>query len=243
MYHLTSIKTTGLILFSVFLLQTTWLNPVFGQGGGGGGSSSQGISGSGIAGSDVSQSELTSKASQMPRFTGFDSLNRTTFIGADGTYFPQRTSSGTRLSSGQTLSAGQQSTAERSSTRTANRSTTNMRNRAMTGTMGNMGRMGGVGGANTNTVRSVTSLGYSFNETAETLRSEQTQTVRGSQLENRIKNSNKINAIAPITVEIDHSTAILRGVVENEHQRKLLEQYVKLEPGITKVQNELALPE
>ena len=115
-----------------------------------------------------------------------------------------------------------------------------MRNRNTTNMMGNMGRMGGLSGANTNTVRSVTSLGYSLSETVETVRP--TEAVRISKIENRINNNSRIAALVPITVEMENSTVILRGVVKNEHERKLLEQFVKLEPGIHRVQNELTLP-
>ena len=100
--------------------------------------------------------------------------------------------------------------------------------------------MGGLGGTNTNTVRSVTSLGYSLSETAEATRP--SEAARVSQIENRINNNGRITVLVPITVEMENSTVILRGVVKNEHDRKLLEQLVKLEPGISKVQNELKLP-
>ena len=240
----TSLKTVCWIAFGAILIYSASQNPVWGQrtgttsGGTGGGTSSP-ITDQGIAGSDVQMSELSSQASNMPRFSGFERLDRTIpFLGNSGTYYPPRSSAGTRLSSGTQASSGNTRTTTTGSRTTRTASTA--RNRTTTGMMGNMGRTGGLGGTNTNTVRSVTSLGYSFNETTATLRPE--QTVRVSQIENRIKNNHRINAIAPITVEIENTTAVLRGIVENEHQRKLLEQFVKLEPGIYRVQNELTLP-
>ena len=62
--------------------------------------------------------------------------------------------------------------------------------------------------------------------------------MRVPQIESRI-NSSRVQPVVPVTVEIKDKTAVLRGVVKNEHDRRLLEQFVKLEPGIVKVQNEL----
>ena len=226
----TSAKTTYFIVFGAILFQAGFYNPAFGQRTDGTGTSSP-VTSQGIAGSDVQSSEIRSLSSQMPRFAGFNRLDQTAYIGSN-VYHPQR------LSTGQTLPSGQQaSSGNTRAMTTGSRTTRNaMSNRNMT-TM-NMGR-GGVG-TNTNTVRSVTSLGYSFNETLETIR--QPEAIRMSQIENRINNNSRITAIVPITVEMENSTAILRGVVKNEHERRLLEQLVKLEPGIYRVQNELTLP-
>ncbi len=96
--------------------------------------------------------------------------------------------------------------------------------------------MGGLGGTSSNTVQSVTSLGYSLGNTSRSA-----EPVRAPVIENRI-NTSKVKPLVPVTVEIKDSTAILRGVVKNDHERNLLEQFVKLEPGIHKVQNELLCP-
>ena len=229
MNFFTTVKATFAVMFGAFLIQTAFQNPAFGQGGG---NNSQGLSGSEIQGS-----EITSKMSEMPRFNGFERLEKTTYIGGTSAYFPPRMSTGQRLSSGQQASSGNTRTATTGSRTTGSAAT--MRNRNTTNMMGNMGRMGGVGGTNTNTVRSVTSLGYSLSETAETARP--SEAVRISQIENRINNNSRITVIVPVTVEMENSTAILRGTVKNEHERKLLEQLVKLEPGIHRVQNELTL--
>jgi len=230
------------------LSQAAFQNSAFGQssglGGGGGGGGSPITSDPGISGLSVQSSELTSKADQMPRFSGFRSLDANFFLGKTDAYFPARSSAGVIQRTGTGGSTGrgsQQSSGNTRAMTTGSRATgtANMRNRNMSNMMGNMGRMGGLGGMNTNTVRSVTSLGHSFSET-DTARP--TEAARISRLENRINKSSKITPLAPITVELNNSTAILRGAVENEHQRKLLEQLVKLEPGISKVQNELTYP-
>jgi hypothetical protein len=46
---------------------------------------------------------------------------------------------------------------------------------------------------------------------------------------------------SPIQVEMQGRTAILRGVVTTEHDRGLVEQVVRLEPGIEAVKNDLAV--
>jgi len=226
----TSAKTTCLVLLGAILLQAAFHNQAFGQGSSG--TSSPASSSAGISGMDVQTSQLVSKSNEMPSFRGFERLDKTIYIGGIATYFPERLSTGTRLSSGT-----QQSSGNTRAMTTGSRTTRNtMGNRNMA-TM-NMGR-GGVG-TNTNTIRSVTSLGYSFEETIGTIRPP--EAVRAIQIENRVNNESRINAIVPITVEIENTTAILRGVVANERERKFLEQFVKMEPGIYRVQNELTLP-
>ena len=250
MYRFNFLKTTCFILFFTFLMQAAFLNPLFGQtgqsGGGGGGSADPTTSSPGISGQNAQMSELSSKADQMPTFPGFRSLDTNFFLGRVNAYIPARNSAGviqrTNAGGSSGRSASQSTSGNTRSMTTGSRTTRSaagMRNRNMS-TMGNMGRMGGIGGTNTNTVRSVTTLGHSFNETSAMIRS--AEAVRISNIENRINNSNKIKSLTPITVELNNSTATLRGVVEDEHQRKLLEQFVKLEPGISRVLNELTLP-
>ena len=241
MYLFVSPKTACFFLFSAILLQTAVQNAALGQSSGGGNADPT-ISDPGISGMSIQSTELESKFNQMPKFSGFGSLDSTSYIGRS-TYNPvPRTASGTAL--GQ-RSTGRSSTQSSGNTRTTttgsrtSRSNSSMRNRNTSGMMGGMGRMGGMG-SNTNTVRSVTTLGYFLSESAETVR--QTETARISQLEYRINNSRRITPLSPITVELADSTVILRGTVENERQRKFLEQLVKLEPGISNVQNELTFP-
>ncbi|MCL2304108.1 MAG: BON domain-containing protein [Planctomycetaceae bacterium] len=216
----------------------------FGQTLGGGGSSGTGdptTTSPGISGQSIQTSELMSKSDEMPRFSGFRSLNQTTFLGNSGTYYPPRASTGEKLSSGTQRSSSGNTRTTTTGARTSRTAASTTRNRNTSSLMNSLGRIGGFGGTNTNTVRSVTSLGYSLQETRETARP--TDMVRSTQLENRINNNGKVKPVSPVTVEIDGITAILRGTVKNEHERKLLEQFVKLEPGIAKVKNELILPD
>ena len=221
-----------------------------GQGSGGGGESSPVSSTPGISGADVQSSELVSKSGEMPKFGGFQGLNVSSFLGNNGNYLLPRDASGanrsitqtrsssssrnqTRTSSGATLgssSGNTRTTGSRTASRSGNRNTSNM------GMRGGMGGMGRTGGAGSNTVQAATSLGYSLNEFSETLLP--MAGVRAPKIESRI-NSSRVQPVIPVTVEIKERTAILRGVVKNEHDRRLLEQFVKLEPGIVNVQNEL----
>jgi len=50
-----------------------------------------------------------------------------------------------------------------------------------------------------------------------------------------------IHAQTPIEVEIQDRTAILRGVVTTSHDRALAEQWIRLEPGIGQIQNEIVV--
>ena len=45
----------------------------------------------------------------------------------------------------------------------------------------------------------------------------------------------------PIRVQLQGRTAILRGVVSTEHDRRLAEQMIRLEPGIELVKNEIVV--
>lgn len=99
----------------------------------------------------------------------------------------------------------------------------------------------GIGGTNSNYLQSLSAFSrddFSGNESTTKAKQEAQTRTRISQLEKRI-NRSKIQPLIPISVEITDSTAVLRGVVKNEYQRRLAEQYVRLEPGILTVQNEL----
>ena len=223
------------------------------QSGGSGGSGGAPTSSSpDISGAEVQSSELVSKSSEMPKFQGFEGLNVTTFLGNSGNYLYPRDASGANRSIMQTRSSSSSRTQRTSSgasmgssgnTRTTGSRTTSRsggmgnRNTSNMGMRGGMGGMGRAGGANSNTVQAVTTLGYSLNEfSAANLPT--TAATRAPQIESRI-NSSRVQPVVPVTVEIKDKTAVLRGVVKNEHDRRLLEQFVKLEPGIVKVQNEL----
>ena len=64
-------------------------------------------------------------------------------------------------------------------------------------------------------------------------------TARSKQLATRVPKIPGLRNVQGLTVEMDGETAILRGTVESEEQRDLVERLAKLEPGISAVQNEL----
>ncbi len=65
------------------------------------------------------------------------------------------------------------------------------------------------------------------------------RTARSNQFAKRVPNIPGLKNIQGLTVEMAGETAILRGVVDSEEQRELVERMAKLEPGISAVQNEL----
>lgn len=101
--------------------------------------------------------------------------------------------------------------------------------------------MGGGRSSSTNSIQAVTSLGYGLSGVKDNPQAQTAAYLRATQIESRINNT-RIVPLAPITVELNESTATLRGVVQNDHDRKLLEQFIKLEPGISNVKNELVIP-
>lgn len=56
-----------------------------------------------------------------------------------------------------------------------------------------------------------------------------------------IAGTDRIQKSSPITVTVRNQTAILRGSVATEHDRRLAEAVVRLEPGIAQVRNELTV--
>lgn len=66
----------------------------------------------------------------------------------------------------------------------------------------------------------------------------QRSSVLASRFERRV---NQLQAQGPVEVLIEDRTATLRGVVANEHGRRLAEQMARLEPGIWSVKNELVV--
>lgn len=88
-------------------------------------------------------------------------------------------------------------------------------------------------GRNARTVRSTLRLGFA--PTAAN------PTVVSSRITGILSRSPRIESITPIQVSVVAGTAILRGTVATEHARDLAQQVVLLEPGISQVQNELAV--
>ncbi|MFO0902668.1 MAG: BON domain-containing protein [Pirellulales bacterium] len=117
-------------------------------------------------------------------------------------------------------------------------------NRAMMG-MGMMGRMGGFGGMGMNQfgmnqqqnqrgrqqLRIPMRLGFTSPPAQMSVRSRQFAT--------RVPKIPGLKNVRELTIEMDGETAILRGKVDSEDQRLLVERMAKLEPGISAVQNEL----
>ena len=58
-----------------------------------------------------------------------------------------------------------------------------------------------------------------------------------------LEKSTRIQTRSPLDVAVQDGTAILRGTVATEHDRVLIEQLARLEPGIWRVQNELLVAE
>ena len=66
-------------------------------------------------------------------------------------------------------------------------------------------------------------------------------TVGLGNLAKRIANARGIKTPAPLQLTVEGRTAILRGAVASEHDRLLVEQVARLEPGIWAVRNELTV--
>jgi hypothetical protein len=58
-------------------------------------------------------------------------------------------------------------------------------------------------------------------------------------LTGRLTKTTRIRKVSPIRVVLEGGTTVLQGVVETEHDRVLAEQLARLEPGVTRVRNDL----
>lgn len=58
-----------------------------------------------------------------------------------------------------------------------------------------------------------------------------------------IRGLSRVQSRGPVAVELQDRTAILRGVVGTSHDRELAEQLALLEPGVSRVRNELTVAE
>lgn len=63
----------------------------------------------------------------------------------------------------------------------------------------------------------------------------------GTKLTGRIAGMSRIRSTGPLTVSVEGRTAVLRGMVASDHDRVLAEQVALLEPGISRVRNELTI--
>ncbi|MGL6193322.1 MAG: hypothetical protein ACRC2T_00700 [Thermoguttaceae bacterium] len=189
---------------------------------------------------------FTNEALQLDAVSEFPGReSRSSFVGREP-YSSQgsRSSSARSRTSTGTSSTSRTGTAGRTTTSRSNvsRNTTNRNTNAMR--MNMMGGMGGMGGANSTTIRSLTTLGFENEKDNEKQIGQATTTeansIRLPKLEEKInKGGLRFTPIIPITVELSGSTATLRGVVKTERDSRLLEQFVLLEPGVLKINNEL----
>jgi osmotically-inducible protein OsmY len=63
----------------------------------------------------------------------------------------------------------------------------------------------------------------------------------GTDLQQRLEKSKRIERRGPITVTVEGRTAVLSGLVATEHDRELAERVALLEAGVSAVRNELAV--
>lgn len=111
----------------------------------------------------------------------------------------------------------------------------------------NSGTRSGVGGGNRNSTFTNRNTKFSSNEIRARLSigfetptpSPASQTAR---LERRIQNSHWIKKRLPISVIIaDDGTAVLQGTVDRPYDRLLAERLVRLESGVSRIDNQLAI--
>ena len=178
-----------------------------------------------ITGTSIQATSFQSASSSMPSFKAMNTLsnmgNTEMFGGgAPVSNFADRASSSSRST-----------TSTRSTSRTTSRST----NRNMTMNRNTMNR-GGMG-ANSTTIQSVTS--FDASTMGMPSRSVGTGNLRVAGLENHI--NARFNPAQPISIEAAGSTVTIRGTVHSEQQRRVMEQAIRMEPGISRVKNELAI--
>lgn len=83
------------------------------------------------------------------------------------------------------------------------------------------------------TVRTVLTVGFDYRP--------QTTSSISQELSANLTKSRGVQALSPVTVEMTGRTAVLRGVVANDHARSLAERLALLEPGVAVVKNELTV--
>ncbi len=85
------------------------------------------------------------------------------------------------------------------------------------------------------TVRAVRTVGFEYVAPVPT--------VLNTRLATRLTNSKAVAAQGDVVVTMEGRTAVLTGVVANEHSRDLAARLCLLEPGVSKVENRLTIPE
>jgi hypothetical protein len=62
-----------------------------------------------------------------------------------------------------------------------------------------------------------------------------------TKLSTRLSSSPALRLGTPVQVSLENGTAVLRGTTRSEHERRLLEQLLLLEPGVRDVDNQLTV--
>ncbi len=116
------------------------------------------------------------------------------------------------------------------------------------GGMGGMGRMGAFGnmfgnqfgmnqgmnqGGGASKLRIPTKIGFAAPTTPAVT------TARSQRFATRIPKIPSFKGVSGLSVQMAGETAVIRGTVQSEEQKELVERLAKLEPGISEVQNEL----
>ncbi|MFH1264503.1 MAG: BON domain-containing protein [Planctomycetota bacterium] len=65
--------------------------------------------------------------------------------------------------------------------------------------------------------------------------------LKSSNLATQLEKSSWLQTQSPVEVSIESGTAILRGVVATDHDRRLAERMARLQPGIRQVENQLTV--
>tara|TARA_B100001105_G_C21972336_1_gene265467 strand:+ start:25 stop:423 length:399 start_codon:yes stop_codon:yes gene_type:complete len=119
--------------------------------------------------------------------------------------------------------------------------------------MGGMGRggMGGMFGQNNNSngqqqgnreIRTRLVIGFEIPEhlAKSTMSVNQENSVAMARM-HRVLDRAVPEKSGSVQVTLDGSTAVLQGAVQSDHQKKLVEMLLKMEPGIADVKNELTV--
>jgi osmotically-inducible protein OsmY len=99
----------------------------------------------------------------------------------------------------------------------------------------NQGRNNGRGGRQQRQVRTVIDVGFSMPP--------RNQSAIATTVAQRLAQSRGVEARSPVTVTMSGRVAVLSGVVPTDHARNLAEQLALLEPGVSRVQNDLTIAE
>jgi osmotically-inducible protein OsmY len=60
-------------------------------------------------------------------------------------------------------------------------------------------------------------------------------------VQNILNRSSRLDSVNTIQVAADRGTLVLRGIVKDDHERRLAEAIARLTPGVHELRNELAV--